>query len=274
LRPLIFDNAPHFADRVTPFLMQREAERNWFLGILGNLPPDAVLCAVEDDRAEIVGVSIMTPPWQMGISSMPTAAVEALADELSRRGIHVPGIQGDIAAAKTFAQRWAATHAVRLRDAEANGIYQLDRVTPPPHVSGTCRVAALNEMDLLLQWSAAFTRDCGLTVDPKIRELLERAVREKRRFLWCDPTPVCMVGVAGPTPNGIRINAVYTPDQFRKRGYASACVAEVSQRMLDSGRRFCFLFTDLANPTSNKIYQAIGYRHVANAQHIAFDPPG
>jgi predicted GNAT family acetyltransferase len=80
-----------------------------------------------------------------------------------------------------------------------------------------------------------------------------------------------MVGVAGPTPNGIRINAVYTPPEFRRRGYASACVAEVSQRMLDSGRKFCFLFTDLANPTSNKIYKAIGYRHVADGQHITFD---
>jgi predicted GNAT family acetyltransferase len=81
-----------------------------------------------------------------------------------------------------------------------------------------------------------------------------------------------MAGIAGPTPNGIRVQAVYTPPQHRQHGYASMLVARVSQLMLDSGKRFCFLFTDLANPTSNKIYQQIGYHHIADAKHIIFDP--
>ncbi len=68
----------------------------------------------------------------------------------------------------------------------------------------------------------------------------------------------------GRTPHGIRISGVYTPPEWRGHGYASACVAHLSQRMLDDGRSFCFLFADLDNPTSNDIYQQIGYRPVCD----------
>ena len=71
---------------------------------------------------------------------------------------------------------------------------------------------------------------------------------------------MCTTG--GRTPHGIRIGAVYTPPVLRGRGYASACVAAASQSQLDAGRTRCFLLTDLANPTANHIYQAIGYRPV------------
>ena len=74
-----------------------------------------------------------------------------------------------------------------------------------------------------------------------------------------------------PRPHGIRIGAVYTPPELRRRGYASALVAAVSQAELDRGRRWCFLFTDLANPTSNRIYQAIGYRPIRDIQMFRFE---
>ena len=71
-----------------------------------------------------------------------------------------------------------------------------------------------------------------------------------------------MAGVGGLTPHGIRIGPVYTPPELRGHGYASNLVAGVTQRQLDAGRDYVFLFTDLANPTSNKIYQDIGYQPV------------
>ncbi len=83
---------------------------------------------------------------------------------------------------------------------------------------------------------------------------------------------VASPAVGGETPNGIRIGPVYTPPADRGQGYASALVAAVSQAQLDAGRRFCFLYADLANPTSNKIYQAIGYRPVTDALRIDFHP--
>ena len=78
------------------------------------------------------------------------------------------------------------------------------------------------------------------------------------------------MGFGGPTPNGIRIGPVYTPPELRGRGYASALTAQVSQLQLDRGRRFCFLYTDLANPTSNAIYMRIGYERVCDSRELAF----
>ena len=84
--------------------------------------------------------------------------------------------------------------------------------------------------------------------------------------LWeVDGEPVCAVGYGSPTPTGVRIGPVYTPPAHRGRGYASALTAHVSTEQLAGGRSFCFLYTDLANPTSNKIYAAIGYRRVCDS---------
>ena len=99
---------------------------------------------------------------------------------------------------------------------------------------------------------------------------MRQRIDSGRLFFWKDPEPVSMAGSAGPTPSGIRISAVYTPPGLRGRGYASAAVAALSQKMLDGGRRFCFLFTDLANPTSNSIYQKIGYQPVCDFEERDF----
>ena len=96
-----------------------------------------------------------------------------------------------------------------------------------------------------------------------------------RAALWLwegEGEPVTLVGAGGDTPNGIRIGPVYTPPPHRGRGYASNLTAAVSQTLLDEGRRFCFLYTNLANGTANRIYQAIGYEPVTDAVMIRFDP--
>ena len=81
---------------------------------------------------------------------------------------------------------------------------------------------------------------------------------------------VSMAGFAGPTPNGIRVAWVYTPPENRGKGFAGACVAALSQKLLDDGRKFCFLYTDLANPISNHVYLKIGYEPVTDATVYSF----
>jgi predicted GNAT family acetyltransferase len=105
-----------------------------------------------------------------------------------------------------------------------------------------------------------------------LRTLAEWERGDRRFWLWEDGgAPVSLVGGGSRTPNGVRIGPVYTPPEQRGRGYASSLTAAVSQRLLDEGRRFCFLYTNLANPTSNRIYLTIGYRPVADALMVAFD---
>ena len=92
-------------------------------------------------------------------------------------------------------------------------------------------------------------------------------------LLWEDGGEIVSVsGWGGPTPNGIRVGPVYTPPEARGRGYATALVAELSQTLLDGGRTFVFLYTDLANPTSNAIYERIGYVRVAESAMVEFVP--
>ena len=96
---------------------------------------------------------------------------------------------------------------------------------------------------------------------------------ERSIYLWGDREIVSLCGVGGETPHGVRIGPVYTPPQARRQGYASALVAEASQLQLDAGRVFCFLFADLANPTANHIYQAMGYEPVRDVDEYRFEAP-
>ena len=90
-------------------------------------------------------------------------------------------------------------------------------------------------------------------------------------FLWDIGQPVSLAARSRHTTHGINVGPVYTPPAFRRRGYAGACVAALSQQMLDAGWEFCTLFTDLANPTSNSVYQKIGYRPVCDFDEYVFE---
>ena len=126
------------------------------------------------------------------------------------------------------------TTAVSMR------IYQLDRVqTPASMAPGRMRVIEVEDLDLLVEWMSAFGRDTHVgAVDSDVRAAAQHRIDERSVFIWEDGGAVSMVAYAGPTPNGIRINLVYTPPHLRGRGYASGCVATLSQRLLDAGRSF------------------------------------
>jgi predicted GNAT family acetyltransferase len=127
---------------------------------------------------------------------------------------------------------------------------------------------------VLIDWFTAFAEEAlgeDATVEDPARFIDHRLTAEDAGVvLWEDEAIVSLASFGNPTPNGIRIGPVYTPPEYRRRGYASALVAELSERLLET-RRFCFLFTDLANPTANRIYEQIGYRRVCEAAEIVFE---
>jgi predicted GNAT family acetyltransferase len=148
-------------------------------------------------------------------------------------------------------------------------------VTAPTGVPGALRRAKPADRDLLIQWMHAFDvesfgpeagrRDVAALADELV------ASGHRKGWVWDDGGPVSTASTTGQTPNGIRVGAVYTPPEHRGQGYATACVAAVSQAELDVGRRWCFLFTDLANPISNRIYRRIGYEPVRDVDIYRFD---
>ena len=276
-------DAQAFLDVAGSFLADREAEHNLLFGIAANLiiDPDRrmtalpYLAAVRRD-GQVVAAALMTPPFNVVMSwTADPDAVAALAADLDRGRLPVPGITAPVEMARAFVERWAANHHVRPRRVISERIYRVERVTAPRGVPGGVRIAGVGDRDLLVDWMDAFLREA--LPDPHVDQavpMVDSALHTGTRIfhLWeHDGRPVSVAGVTGPTPNGIRIGPVYTPPADRGHGFASAVTAAASQAQLDDGRRFVFLFTDLANPTSNKIYQAIGYEPVIDIDQWSFE---
>jgi uncharacterized protein len=277
------EDPAEFLREAGPLLLADEARHNLILGIAGNLADGFY----EEHRLWLVrdggrpaAVALRTPPYNL-ILARPASdgALEALVDGIE--GEPLPGVIAAQPETAAFAERWCALTGATARTTLHQGIYELDRVEEPPRPPGGVRVADESDRDLVVRWFAAFADEVPHFGGPG-RDNAERAV--DRRFavttsgflLWEDGGEVVsLAGWGGPTPNGIRIGPVYTPPELRGRGYATALTAELSEQLLDGrlfpgGRRFCFLYTDLANPTSNAIYERIGYRRVCESAEIAF----
>jgi predicted GNAT family acetyltransferase len=150
-------------------------------------------------------------------------------------------------------------------------VFELREVIPPRYSPGQLRQATLAELDLLSQWFMDFTAEAlpaplQTSDATETRRSVQQRLEQGLLYVWQDQVGevVSLSGTTRPTLTGIAIGPVYTPPHLRGKGYASSCVAQLSQLMLDQGRKFCTLFTDLANPTANHIYQSIGYRAVCD----------
>ena len=175
-----------------------------------------------------------------------------------------------------FAGLWSERTGAPVKVAMRERAFRLSHVTTPRRVPGRMRAARAADRELLFQWLSEFTDEALVGHLPAdIGEVADRWVAGINRTmqLWIDHgIPVSMAGVGSPTPHGIRIGPVYTPRDLRDRGYASNLVAAACSAAIREGRRFCFLFTDLSNPTSNHIYQAIGFEPVSDVDRWSFGP--
>jgi uncharacterized protein len=270
-----------FVARAGELLAAREAEHCLILGIADSLrmgalsPPEPPLFAVvaEADDRRVRAAALRTAPHNLVVSMVDDVdAVDALATALA--GEALPGVSGPTDAAARFAEAWTTATGRRARRTMAERIFRLSMVREPRPAPGRMRLAEPADRDLLLAWLEAFTLEALGVVEPAaegVDRWMAGGAGAKALYLWQDgDVPVSLCGAGGRTPHGIRIGPVYTPPAQRGRGYASNLVAHASQAQLDAGRRFVFLFTDLANPTSNKIYQDIGYEPVADWDMFAF----
>jgi len=278
------DPAAFLAD-ARPLLMLDEARHNLMLGIVGRIAtePDSYpvfrLWLAEDPNGGVVGAATMTAPWPIAVAR-PTheRAVEALVAAASADDLPVPGVVGAVPEVHEFASRWTAVTGMDATTRRAEGAFALEEVAPVASTAGAARRATEADRELLARWMVAFVAE-AMPDDPPAddggREIVDSRLRSDSAGLWLwevDGRAVSVAGYGGPTPNGIRIGPVYTPPEHRGHGYATSLVAELSAWLLANGRRFCFLYTDLANPTSNAIYRRIGYRQVCESANIVFEP--
>lgn len=277
-----FLSAPDFRAHAEAFLLRREAEHNLPLGLMTSLIykpdlyPGQPYFAVVEGAAGIVCAALMTPPYRLILSlTDESTALDVLARDVLAFRPDTPGVTGPTPVSRWFAEIWQALTGQAFHKSMAERIYKLERVRPPHGVAGRMRRADERDRALMRQWIAAFQEEAlgeleSAALERIVNNMLTMPPEYRGTYLWEDPQPVSLVSYGGPTPNSMRIGPVYTPREFRGRGYASACTAGVSQYLLDSGRHFVTLFTDLDNPTSNKIYQQIGYEPVCDVDEYRF----
>jgi hypothetical protein len=276
MRVIEFANPTDCFAAARPFLLQRECERCVQLGVLqrlidGKSPLHSggatapVLFGVVDGTGDMIGLAMQTPPAPMIVTSMPDDALTCLREHLLATGWRGPlnGPTQTVAPLVwSLAERWRTTPLLKrtLR------VFRCDRVIEPASVPGAIRQLTSADEALVARFAEAFWRDVNEPPSDALRAA-RMIVDERRGFAWDDGQPRAMAVWSGPTPNGIRVSFVYTPPENRGRGFASNLTAALTKHLFASGRKFCFLFTDLANPTSNRIYQQIGYVGECDFQH-------
>jgi predicted GNAT family acetyltransferase len=276
-----YQDADSFLDRTRAALERHESANGLMLGLgirlvhepyaYGSQPYFATV----QSAAGLQVAALMTPPHKLQVYAQEDrewAGVGLVADGLLRGEWPVPGVMAGEAVAEAFAAIWHSKTGAGYRIGMRQRIYELRHVVNPRYPPGEFRPAAIEDVALVRQWARGFYEDCfGDEHYEQSMRSAEEKVKSGTLYLWIDGVPRSMAARTRPTPHGEAVGYVYTPPSQRRKGYASAVVARLSQQILDDGKQFCTLYTNLANPTSNHIYQQIGYTAIADVVDIDFE---
>jgi len=275
----LLSSPSEFLAAAEPLLLADEARHNLILGIAGTLRDHPAVYEeyrlwLVDNGHEVTAAALQTPPFNLLVARPRLdGAFPELAEAIHREGVELPGVAAAVPEVEGFAEAWEAVTGARRRRTMASRIYRVTRAQLPTGVPGRARPATEADRPQLAEWLEAFRAE-SFSEPPAwdVNAVIDaRLVRGTGGYLfWDDRGPVSLAGWGGRTPTGVRIGPVYTPPEKRRRGYGSAVTAAVTAELLASGRQFCFLYTDLANPTSNKIYMDIGYEPVCDSVEYAF----
>jgi predicted GNAT family acetyltransferase len=224
-----------------------------------------------DEDGEVVSAALRVPPWPLLASELDASDATELVELWLSEDPQVPGVNGLPVTARAIAHAWAqrtgGTTSRRMREA----MHVLTTVRDPQRpASGRLRLAQSTERSLLLDWMRDFAVEAGVMGGAQADAMVDTRLDRQHLFVWEDGEPVSMIGISPAVAGVVRIGPVYTPPEHRRRGFAGSAVAATSRRALEQGACQCLLFTDLANPTSNKIYADVGYRRFADWEEHAF----
>jgi hypothetical protein len=257
--------------------------------MVGEPPPEdrpQWWAVVRDEHRAIAGLAMRTartPPHPMFVLPMAAEAARALARAVHARGERVGGLNGSLPAAEVMAGELARLQGDTVEVAQHTRLFELGELVEPAAVPGRLRAATLDDFDLAKQWVDRFMHDAdeqaGRDPSPSAgahgREEIEpqdlsRRIERGTYWFWLDESDerVHLTGANPPSYGVARIGPVYTPPEQRRKGYAGAAVAAVSRIFLEQGARVC-LYTDQANPTSNGVYVALGYRPVVDQVNLS-----
>ncbi|EFH86778.1 GNAT family N-acetyltransferase [Ktedonobacter racemifer] len=276
--------ASDFLERARAELERNEVLNGLPLGIALRLQksPERIevppYLATVEDEVKLIVAAVMTPPFRLIVTSNQFdafgEALSLLIHNLREHGWPVPGVIGPSSLSDLFAQTWTSLtgEASHLRTHQR--LFELTQVIAPRPGLGSLRIATPADTVLVVRWIKAFQEEALHTSisDEEALAWARTRIGNSEVYLWVlpDETIVSLVATSRPISRVISIGPVYTPPELRGHGYASRSVAALSQHLLDSGWERCSLFTDLSNPTSNSIYQQVGYRPVCDFNEYVF----
>lgn len=276
---IIYSDSAIFLERVSPLLSKNEDINSLFLGVLGQIQNnqyDEYFLALAEAGDEIVAACLMTPPHALQLvvfKQLPEIEKE-IAIHLQNLGVQVSGIVGEQETTRLFAKAWTSQTGEQIKVLMDQGLYRIDAVNKGLQKSeGSWRVASNKDAKLLIEWYKLFELETGLgrrSTQEQAAQRIEEFLDRKEVYVWeVDGSIVSCMKKGRPSKNGITVSFVFTPKVFRANGYARTLVAEVTDELLLE-YDFVMLYTDLTNPTSNKIYREIGYEQIANPVHLVF----
>ncbi|MFD8787914.1 GNAT family N-acetyltransferase [Kitasatospora sp. NPDC059599] len=227
-----------------------------------------------EEGGPVEGAFLQTPPFDPRLSFMPEAAAAELAVALAAAGTGlttVNGIAGATDAVRAFAAAWTAATGTEQSVRVEERLYRLGRLTDPPRPpAGRHRPAGSADRELVIRWYREFLAEAKVEL-PDVPRAVDEKTAAGGLHLWEDGgEPVALAGTSPVLVGMSRVGPVYTPVEHRGRGYGSAVTAAASAHVLTCGATEVLLYTDLANPTSNSIYQQIGYRPVEDCLIVDF----
>ena len=280
---LTYNKADEFLNKVEPFLLKNEALNNLPLGVSYRLANgggahykgEPFLGYKQSGDGEIQYALMRTPPhpWILAVGrDLSDQEVEDFWTYIDENHLSFPGLIGSRKSVERIAERWKEQTGLPYTVQMEQKVFRLDEVEDIPMAEGELQVAQPEHHELATKWLKMFDKEAGATASGEEPEdTIQRMIDNQSLRLWVvDGEPVSMANASRPTQNGITVGAVYTPNEHKRKGYATSIVAKLSQTLLNEGYSFCSLYTDLSNPISNKIYQRIGYKPIGDSIVIQF----
>lgn len=275
---IAFETNPEaFLRQCGDFLARYESEHNLIITLAtqalkrreaGRADDTRFMTLSNDDG--LVVAALQTPPHNLVLSRAAQAGVEELADVLAAQDFSFPGIVGPSDVSASFAERWTSKTGRSFKGYMDQIVYCLTKVSPPARAAqGLMRLARADEESLIATWVADFARDALPKTEhlsaPQAEKKAAEMIAEGRVHVWEAEGRAVAQAIASGTARVARVGMVYTPQEERGHGYASALVAALSQKQLDGGCQMCCLYADARNPVSNSIYRKIGYEFVGRS---------
>lgn len=276
----LYKDAYEFESTISSILLEKEDVFSLFLGILQAIKAghyEAPVMGTIKDNGEVLALFQMTPPHPLNLIIADEDRFDEVTDFLLAniidKAIDFPSIISLKPWSYGVAEKWQNKTGASPKLLMDQGLYRLNAVNETLESStGHWRYAEVADAPLIEKWFNLFEQDTGLPISPieTVQQRVALFLKNREVFLWVDQGQVVsMMKKARPTENGITVSLVFTPKEARKKGYARTLVAAISKELLKD-YQFCMLYTDMLNPTSNKIYQEIGYQKIADSVHLGF----